>query len=85
MDLSPAERDQLEDYQTMMGGEAGRLALALDQLTDVMAALGQHKVHCRVEKGPRAGEPPLDLVDLLQTLQKAKSLVQQTLLVLRQS
>jgi len=83
MSLQPAEREKLEDYQTMMGVEAGSLALALDQLTDVMAALGQHKVYCRVEKGPRAGEPPLDLVELLQTLQNAKSLVQQTLLRLR--
>jgi hypothetical protein len=83
MGLHPAEREKLEDYQTMMGVEAGNLALALDQLTDVMAALGQHKVYCRVEKGPRAGEPPLDLVELLQTLQNAKGLVQQTLLRLR--
>jgi hypothetical protein len=83
MGLHPAEREKLEDYQTMMGVEAGSLALALDQLTDVMAALGQHKVYCRVEKGPRAGEPPLDLVELLGTLQNAKGLVQQTLLRLR--
>lgn len=83
MDLSSAERDQLDDYQTMMGAEAGRLALALDQLTDVMAALGQHKVHCRVEKGPRASEPPLDLIELLKTLHRTKALVQETLLALR--
>ncbi len=84
MGLHPAEREKLEDYHTMMGVEAGNLALALDQLTDVMAALGQHKVYCRVEKGPRAGEPPLDLIELLQTLQNAKGLVQQTLLRLRE-
>jgi len=83
MTLDPAELEKLEDYQTMLGEDAGRLALALDQLTDLMAGLGQHKVHCRVEKGPRAGEPPLDLVELLATLHKAKSLVQQTLLRLR--
>jgi hypothetical protein len=83
MGLNSAEREKLEDYQTMLGMEAGRLALAMDQLTDVMAALGQHKVYCRVEKGPRSGEPPLDLVELLDTLQKAKTLVQQTLLQLR--
>ena len=83
MELTPAERDRLEDYHQMMGPSAGNLALALDSLTDVMALLGQHKVYCRVEKGPCAGEPPLDLVELLATLQKAKSLVQQTLLQLR--
>ena len=83
MGLTPAERQQLEDYQTMMGPEAGSLALALDSLTDVMALLGQHKVYCRVEKGPRAGQPPLDLEELLDVLQKAKGLVQETMLRLR--
>ena len=83
MTLSSEERDKLDDYQQMMGPHAGRLALALDSLTDVMALLGQHKVYCRVEKGPRAGEPPLDLVETIELLQKAKNLVQETLLELR--
>jgi hypothetical protein len=83
MGLTPAERRQLADYETMMGKEAGSLALALDSLTDVMAMLGQHKVYCRVEKGPRAGQPPLDLEELLDVLQKAKALVQETMLRLR--
>ena len=42
MPLTPAERDKLQDYQTMMGIEAGALALALDNMTDIMALLGQH-------------------------------------------
>ncbi len=84
MQLTPAEQQQLEDYQTMMGPEAGSLALALDSLTDVMALLGQHKVYCRVEKGPRAGEPPLDLIELLELLQKTKLLVQRSMLHLRE-
>jgi hypothetical protein len=83
MSLTPAEREQLQDYQQMMGDEAGALALALDRLTDVIAMLGQHKVHCRVEKGPRAGEATLDLIETLQTLQTAKTLVQNTMLRLR--
>ena len=83
MPWTPAERDRLEDYRLMMGDDAGGLALALDQLTDVMAMLGQHKVHCRVEKGPRAGEAPLDLAELLDVLHRAKSLVQETMLRLR--
>ncbi len=83
MSWTPDEREQLEDYRQMMGADAGGLAMALDQLTDVMAMLGQHKVHCRVEKGPRTGEPPLDLIELLAVLQKAKTLVQETMLRLR--
>jgi hypothetical protein len=85
MQLTPDERDKLADYQQMMGSEAGTLALALDNLTDVMALVGQHKVYCRVEKGLRAGEPPLDLVTILDTLQKAKALLQDTMLQLRKS
>jgi len=83
MALTPAEREKLQDYQQMMGPQAGNLALALDSLTDVMALLGQHTVYCRVGKGPRTGEPPLDIVEVLDTLQKAKALVQQTMLALR--
>ncbi len=83
MQLTPTERDRLDDYRQMMGEPAGNLALALDSLTDVMALLGQHKVYCRVEKGPRSGEPPLDLAELLEALAKAKALVQQTLVGLR--
>jgi len=83
MSWSPEELDKLEDYRTMMGRDAGALALALDSLTDVMAMLGQHKVYCRVEKGPRAGEPPLDLAEILGTMQRIKSLVQETMQSLR--
>ena len=83
MPLTPAERDKLQDYQTMMGIEAGALALALDNLTDIMALLGQHKVYCRVEKGPRTGQPPLDLQEILEVVGKTKGLVQDTMLKLR--
>jgi hypothetical protein len=83
MHLDTREQQSLDDYRTMYGESAGSLALVLDQLTDVMAMIGQHNVYCRVQKGPRAGEPPLDVVELLQTLQKAKSLVQETLQTLR--
>ena len=84
MELTPAEREKLDDYRQMMGPQAGGLAVALDSLTDVMALLGQHTVYCRVERGPRAGQPPLDIVAVLEALQKAKALVQQALLELRQ-
>lgn len=84
MALTPVQRELLDDYRHMMGRAAGSLALTLDCLTDVMAQLGQHKVYCRVEKGPRAGAPPLDLVELLGTLQTAKELVQETLLAARE-
>ena len=82
--MTSEEKRKLDDYQFMLGADAGRLAFALDQLTDAMAMVGQHAVHCRVEKGPRAGEPPLDVAELLETLQDAKRLVQETMLKLKQ-
>ena len=84
MQLTPGERDRLDDYRQMMGDEAGNLALALDSLTDAVALVGQHTVYCRVERGPHAGAPALDLAEVLESLAKAKALVQQTLLKLRQ-
>ncbi len=81
--MHPDTAARLDDYRFQMGHDAGNLALVLDQLTDVMAALALHAVHCRVERGPRAGEPPLDLVQLTQLLQDTKGLVQESLLRLK--
>jgi hypothetical protein len=81
--LSDAERAKLEDLQFMLGPDAGRLALVLDQLTDAMATVNLHAVYCRVEKGPRTGQPPLDVAQLLQLLQTAKGLIQATMQHLR--
>ena len=79
------DADRLDDYRFQMGHDAGALALVLDRLTDVMTALALHVVHCRVERGPREGEPPLDLADLVELLQSTKALVQETLLRLREN
>ena len=85
MPLSDDEQTKLDDLRFMLGRDAGALALVLEQLTDAMAIAGQHTVYCRVEKGPRAGAPPLDVVDLLDTLAKAKEMVQETMLKLREN
>ena len=85
MQLSGEEREKLADYQMMMGDEAGSLALVLDRLTDVMALVGQHTVYCRIEKGPHSGEAVLDLAEVLNGLQSAKTLVQQTMQKLRRN
>jgi hypothetical protein len=82
--LSDAERAKLDDLQFMLGPEAGRLALVLEQLTDAMAMVNLHTVYCRVEKGPRTGQPPLDVAHVLQMLQNAKDLVQETMQQLRE-
>ena len=84
MALSPDDAARLDDYRFQMGHDAGNLALALDQLTDVMNAVALHAVHCRVERGSRKGEPPLDVAKLTELLQTAKGLVQESLLRLKE-
>lgn len=74
---------QLEDYRFQFGHDAGNLSLVLNQLTDAIRLVAQHTVYCRVEKGPRAGEPPLDIAQLLVLIQAAKGLVQDSLLRLK--
>ena len=81
--MTDEDASRLDDYRFQMGHDAGNLALVLDQLTDVMNALALHAVHCRVDRGPRKGEPPLDLARLTALLQGAKGLVQESLLRLR--
>lgn len=80
-----ADRERLDNLQFQLGPEAGNLALALEQLTDAMAMVNLHAVYCRIEKGPHAGQPPMDVRELLATLEKAKTLVQDTIQRLRQS
>jgi hypothetical protein len=81
--LTDAEREKLDNLRFMLGPDAGNLAMALEQLTDAMAMVNLHAVYCRVDKGPRAGQPPLDVAEVLQTVEKAKELVQETLQRLR--
>jgi hypothetical protein len=76
---SPFEkhRDALEIHETMMGPARGRLAVALDLLTDSLALVGQHGVYCRSERFP--GQPKMDIALVLEQLADAKELIQSTL------
>lgn len=58
----------------MMGPVRGRLAVALDLLTDSLALVGQHGVYCRSERLP--GQPKMDIALVLEQLADAKELVQ---------
>ncbi len=75
--------EKLDDLRHMLGPDAGNLAMVLEQLTDAMAMVNLHAVYCRVEKGPRAGLPPLDVADVLKKLEKAKVLTQEVLQSMR--
>jgi hypothetical protein len=66
--------DTLEQHETMMGPARGRLAVALDLLTDSLALVGQHGVYCRSERFP--GRPKMDIALILEQLNDAKQLVQ---------
>jgi hypothetical protein len=73
--------DSLERHETMMGPARGRLAVALDLLTDSLALVGQHGVYCRSERLP--GQPKMDIALVLEQLDDAKQLVQSAMLELR--
>ena len=74
-------RESLERHETMMGPARGRLAVALDLLTDSLALVGQHGVYCRSERFP--GQPKMDIALILEQLDDAKQLVQSAMEELR--
>jgi hypothetical protein len=66
--------EQLELHETMMGQARGRLAVALDLLTDALAMVGQHGVYCQSARTP--GRPTLDIAFVLEQIGDAKELLQ---------
>src|SRR5215213_1383840 len=52
-------RDALEVHAMMMGQGRGRLAVAMDLLTDALAMSGRHRVCCQGARMP--GRPRLDM------------------------
>jgi len=67
-------RDTLEVHETMMGPARGRIAVALDLVTDSMALVGQHGIYCRSERFP--GQPKMDIALVMEQLEDAKQLMQ---------
>ena len=67
-------RDALEVHETMMGSAKGRLAVALDLLTDALAMVGQHGVYCQSTRLP--GKPALDIALVVEQIGDAKELLQ---------
>ena len=81
MSVFDKHRDTLERHETMMGPARGRLAVALDLLTDSMALVGQHGVYCQSERVP--GRPKLDIALVLEQLDDAKQLLQSAMATLK--
>lgn len=83
MSVFDKHRDTLEVHETMMGPARGRLAVALDLLTDSLALVGQHGVYCRSERFP--GKPRMDIALVLEQMDDVKQLVQSAMAELEQS
>ena len=52
MSVFDEKRTELEQHEFMMGVERGRLAVALDLLTDSLILVGQHGVYCASSRNP---------------------------------
>ena len=74
MTIFDEKRADLEKYEFMMGDERGRLAVALDLLTDSLILTGQHGVYCISNRNP--SKPRLDLQAVLAGIEGAKVLIQ---------
>ena len=74
MDVFDEKRAELERHEFMMGVERGRLAVALDLLTDSLIMVGQHGVYCASSRNP--SKPALDLQAVLAGMDGAKQLIQ---------
>jgi hypothetical protein len=67
-------KDELERFEFMMGTQRGRLAVALDALTEALVLVGQHSVYCRSAREPE--QPAMDIRLIQQGIGQAKELIQ---------
>ena len=83
MTIFNEKRAELEKYEFMMGPERGRLAVALDLLTDALILTGQHGVYCISNRNP--SKPRLDLQAVVAGIEGAKALIQSVMAELEAS
>ena len=83
MNVFDEKRGELEQHEFMMGVERGRLAVALDLLTDSLILVGQHGVYCTSNRNPN--KPALDLQAVLDGIEGAKTLIQSVMEEVRKS
>ena len=74
-------KETLEQHEFRMGAERGRLAVALDLLTDALVLNGQHGVYCQSARQP--GKPVMDVQMIDKCLTEAKELVSAVMASLR--
>jgi len=66
-------KNLLERYEFQMGPTRGRMATALDILTDALTLAGQHGVYCRSSRQPQF--PSMDVRLLVQQIEDSKALI----------
>ena len=81
MSVFDEKRAELEQHEFMMGVERGRLAVALDLVTDALILVGQHGVYCTSSRNPN--KPALDLQAVVGGMEGAKELIQSVMEELR--
>lgn len=83
MSVYEEKHEELERYEFMMGVPRGRLAVAMDSVTDAMALVGQHGVYCQSQRWP--GKPVMDIQMVMKSLTDAKELIQSVMEELKNS
>jgi hypothetical protein len=73
MGILDERRQELEQYEFMMGMPRGRLAVTLDVLTDALTLVGQHGVYCQSARQP--GNPAMDVQLIMKGITDAKELI----------
>jgi len=73
MSVFDEKKQELDQYEFMMGTARGRLAVTMDCLTDALTMVGQHGVYCQSSRQP--GLPAMDIQVVMKSLNDAKELV----------
>jgi len=82
MGILDEKRTELDQYEFMMGVTRGRLAVALDVLTDTLTLVGQHSVYCQSARQP--GKPAMDVQIVMKGITDAKELISSVMEELRE-
>jgi hypothetical protein len=73
MSIYRERTEELERLELQMGVARGRLALALDVLTDSLILAGQHGIYCQSAR--QAGRPAMDIQSIVKGIEDAKELI----------
>lgn len=74
MSVFDEHKEEIEEHETMLARYRGRLAIALDLVTDALTRVGLHGIYCHRARDSEA--PALDVHSVMRDLHNAKELVQ---------